>query len=90
MLRCREVHLEMNGFTVQGEVVVGSPQGVVLLSSFWNLVMGSVIKKLNHAGLYSLGYADDVNSLVLKHLMPTDDNSHEISRRIGVMAVDCR
>lgn len=53
------MELEMNGFTVHGRVARGSPQGGVPSPSLWNWMIDSLINKLNHAGLYSLGYADD-------------------------------
>lgn len=65
MLSNREVRLEINGCVVQGSVVRGCPQGGVLSPILWNLVMDSLLVRLNDSGLYSLGYADDLLILLV-------------------------
>lgn len=63
MLRLRAVQVTVNG-TTRATVMKGCPQGGVLSPLLWNLVVDSLIKRLNHRGYHTVGYADDITIII--------------------------
>lgn len=83
-LKHRAVHITVGNTTIRGTVSRGCPQGGVLSPLLWNLVVDSLIHRLNVAGFYTVGYADDISILlngkfeqVLCNLMQTALRSTE-------------
>lgn len=63
MLRLRAVQVTVND-TTRAIVAKGCPQGGVLSPLLWNLVVDSLIKRLNDRGYYTVGYADDITIII--------------------------
>ena len=59
----RAVQIVVNTIT-RAKVVRGCPQGGVLSPLIWNIVVDSLIKKLNERGYTTIGYADDITILI--------------------------
>lgn len=59
----RAVQVTINT-TTRATVVKGCPQGGVLSPLIWNIVVDSLIRKLNNRGYTTIGYADDIAILL--------------------------
>ena len=64
MLQQRAVHITVGDKTVRGTVSKGCPQGGVLSPLLWNLVVDSLLRRLNDKGFRTIGYADDITVLI--------------------------
>ena len=76
MLRNRRVTAELQGTSKTITPTQGSPQGGILSPLVWNLVMDSLLTKLQPHAVKAVGYADDVlliatgiDPTTLQHLM---------------------
>jgi hypothetical protein len=63
MLRSRKVIATLAAETLEGSVARGHPQGDILLPLLWSLFVDELIG-LSGSGYYTLGYADDIASLI--------------------------
>lgn len=64
MLRCRTVTLSIGNTSKKAQVAGGCPQGGVLSPLLWNLVINPLITSLNNSGFPTIGYADDIVTLI--------------------------
>lgn len=64
MLGNRRVHSTLYGETIKVSVAKGCPQRQTL---DWDLVIDSLLVKLNSQGFYTQGYADDLVTLLTKN-----------------------
>lgn len=71
MLKCRLTTAELGSETVTVRAVRGFAQGGVLSSFLWNLLVDSLLSRLNRTGYPSLGFADDGNILIQGMHLPT-------------------
>ncbi len=60
LLKCRNIHAEVQGQTGRVIPARGSPQGGVLSPLIWNLIMDGFLSKYKKGPVKALGYADDV------------------------------
>lgn len=60
MLASREIVTEIAGHTLRRSVSRGTPQGGVLSSLIWNLVLDELLQKLEKLGCKIVAYADDL------------------------------
>ncbi|MCP3666940.1 MAG: hypothetical protein GY696_31350 [Gammaproteobacteria bacterium] len=59
LLRCRIVHGSVGDSTVRVAVKKGTPQGGVLSPLLWDLVVDSLLRRLEGRGIYVQFYSDD-------------------------------
>jgi Reverse transcriptase (RNA-dependent DNA polymerase) len=59
----RTVTAVIRGENITMKVRKGCPQGDVLSPLLWNMVIDELIRRLNHAGLWSRGFADNILNL---------------------------
>lgn len=64
MLKWRVVQATAGDATIQGVVTKGCPQGGVLSPLLWNLVVDSLLQRLNNERYFTVGYADDITILL--------------------------
>jgi len=64
MLESRLVHTSRMGSSLTAKVVGGCPQGGVLSSLLWNLVVDRLLTVTNDLGFSTFGYADDIVIIV--------------------------
>ena len=64
MLNTRTITANWGSCSITGRVRKGCPQGGVLSPTLWCLVVDSLIRLLNDAGIYAQAYADDIVILV--------------------------
>ncbi len=59
LLRCRFIYGQLGETKVQVSVTRGTPQGGVLSPLLWDLVVDSLLQRLEAAGIYAQFYSDD-------------------------------
>jgi Reverse transcriptase (RNA-dependent DNA polymerase) len=64
MLKYRAVRAEIRGVSSTMKVRRGCPQGGVLSPLLWNMVIDSLLRRLEEQGLWAQGFADDVVILI--------------------------
>lgn len=64
MLEKRAVTVNVGNATVRKIVAKGCPQGGVLSPLLWNIVVDSLLRRLNDNGFHTTGYADDITILL--------------------------
>jgi len=64
MFERRLVHTSLMGSSLTAKVVSGYPQGGVLSSLLWNLVVDRLLTITNDLGFSTFGYADDIVIIV--------------------------
>jgi ribonuclease HI len=60
MLSKRAIKITVDDITLRGLVVRGCPQGGVLSPLLWNMVLDSLLNRLNNDNFYTIAYADDL------------------------------
>ena len=70
MLQSRRATSFLNDVQITVALSRGCPQGGVLSPLLWNLVVDSLLVKLNDSGLYTQGYADDICILIEGMFIP--------------------
>lgn len=60
MLGNRKMAVDKRDSTVQGSVSLGCPQGGIISSLLWNLVMVDLLTKISKMGLQAVGCTDDL------------------------------
>lgn len=60
----RKIRAEKFGEEVRIETSLGCPQGGVLSPLLWNLTVDSLLRTLNDKRLYTIGFADDVCTII--------------------------
>jgi ribonuclease HI len=85
MLCRRRLTVNQYGTSTKGSTDRGCPQGGVLSPLLWCLVVDELIRTLNEAGFYTVGYADDiliiVRGLHIQTLMELTQTALNLVRR---------
>ncbi len=58
--KCMNIHLAYQGEGVEVRIIKGCPQGGVLSTLLWRMVVDSLFLKLNAKGYTAQAYADDL------------------------------
>jgi hypothetical protein len=64
MLQSRNISATLSGETLGATTARGCPQGGVLSSLLWSLVVDNLLWGPNNNGYYTVGYADDIAILI--------------------------
>jgi hypothetical protein len=64
MLESRNMSATLSGETLGATAARGYPQGDVLSSLLWSLVVDDLLWGLNKNGYYTVGYSDDIAILI--------------------------
>ena len=70
MLSSRYIIYSLIGETIQVTSIRGCPQGGILSPLLWNLTMDDLLRDLNEAGYYSIGFADDI-AIIIRGKFPS-------------------
>jgi Reverse transcriptase (RNA-dependent DNA polymerase)/Endonuclease-reverse transcriptase len=66
MLKQRKIFAEIGGKFKKFKTAKGCPQGGILSPLLWSLVIDSLIRRLERAGIYVIAYADDLVLLLIQ------------------------